>query len=146
MDDIDKRLLSLLAKNSRVPLKTLAEQSFLSPPAVSARLERMIQEGIIASYGVRINYSILDYIIAFICVKAEFQMQEELEKFIQNSNNVLECNRLEGDYNILLKTFFEDEDEFNTFLHELDLYGKAVVHRVVGDTVYYRDIFDEKGK
>ena len=50
MDKIDKKLVTLLQENARMPLKSLAEQVFLSSPAVSARIERLEKEGIITSY------------------------------------------------------------------------------------------------
>ena len=41
MDEIDKKILSLLTENARIPLKQIAAQVFLSPPAVSSRIERL---------------------------------------------------------------------------------------------------------
>lgn len=41
MDKIDKKLVTLLQENARMPLKVLAEKVFLSSPAVSARIERL---------------------------------------------------------------------------------------------------------
>ena len=41
MDEIDKKIITLLQQNARTPLKTLAEHVFLSSPAVSARIERL---------------------------------------------------------------------------------------------------------
>ena len=41
MDEIDLKLLRLLQKNSRTPIKTLAGEVRLSSPAVSARIERL---------------------------------------------------------------------------------------------------------
>ena len=55
MDDIDKKLISLLQQNARMPLKVMAEQVFLSSPAVSARIERLVKEGIINSYEAKVN-------------------------------------------------------------------------------------------
>ena len=48
MDKIDKKLITLLQNNARMPLKALAENVFLSSPAVSARIERLEKEEIIA--------------------------------------------------------------------------------------------------
>ena len=36
MDKIDKKIITLLQQNARMPLKALAENVFLSSPAVSA--------------------------------------------------------------------------------------------------------------
>ena len=40
MDDIDRKILKLLQENARMSLKTIAEKTFLSSPAVSARIEK----------------------------------------------------------------------------------------------------------
>ena len=45
MDEIDRKILKLLQDNARVSLKTIAENTFLSSPAVSARIERLEKEG-----------------------------------------------------------------------------------------------------
>ena len=45
MDNIDRRILTILQENARTPLKAIAEQVFLSSPAVSARIERLEQAG-----------------------------------------------------------------------------------------------------
>lgn len=45
MDEIDLKLLRLLQKNSRTPIKTLAGEVRLSSPAVSARIERAGEAG-----------------------------------------------------------------------------------------------------
>ena len=51
MDDIDRKILKLLQKNARISLKTIAENTFLSSPAVSARIERMEKDGVISMPG-----------------------------------------------------------------------------------------------
>lgn len=67
MDKIDKKLITLLQQNARMPLKALAEKVFLSSPAVSARIERLEKEEIIEGYEVKINQLKLGYhITAFI--------------------------------------------------------------------------------
>ena len=36
LDDIDRKILKILQENARTSLKTIAEKTFLSSPAVSA--------------------------------------------------------------------------------------------------------------
>ena len=50
MDDIDRKILRLLQENARTSLKTIAENTFLSSPAVSARIEKMEKDGVISGY------------------------------------------------------------------------------------------------
>ena len=41
MDDLDRKILSLLAKNARMPVKEIAEQVALTSPAVSSRIHKL---------------------------------------------------------------------------------------------------------
>ena len=50
MDDIDRKILKILQENARTSLKTIAEKTFLSSPAVSARIEKLEKDGIISGY------------------------------------------------------------------------------------------------
>ena len=61
MDDIDRKILKLLQDNARISLKTMAENTFLSSPAVSARIEKLEKDGVIAGYHAQVD-EILSYI------------------------------------------------------------------------------------
>ena len=54
MDKIDKKIITLLQQNARMPLKALAENVFLSSPAVSARIERLEKNKIIEDMRLRL--------------------------------------------------------------------------------------------
>ena len=47
MDHIDREILQILQHNARASLKMIAEKTFLSSPAVSARIEKLEKDGII---------------------------------------------------------------------------------------------------
>ena len=55
MDDIDRKILKLLQDNARISLKTMAENTFLSSPAVSARIEKLEKDGVIAGYHAQVD-------------------------------------------------------------------------------------------
>lgn len=70
LDHIDEQIIKLLHENARIPLKTIASQVFLSSPAVSARIERLEQAGIITGYTAKVNPAELGYHIkAFIILR-----------------------------------------------------------------------------
>ena len=46
MDHIDREILQILQQNARTSLKTIAEKTFLSSPAVSARIEKLEKDGV----------------------------------------------------------------------------------------------------
>lgn len=55
MDDLDRKILSLLVQNARMPVKEIAEQVSLTSPAVSSRIHKMETDGIINGYTVLLN-------------------------------------------------------------------------------------------
>ena len=67
MDEVDRKILKLLQANARMSLKSIAEKTFLSSPAVSARIERLEKEGVITGYHAQLDPVKLGYhILAFI--------------------------------------------------------------------------------
>lgn len=53
MDEIDVKLLAILAENARAPVATLARDLDLARTTVQARIERLERQGQIAGYTIR---------------------------------------------------------------------------------------------
>ena len=91
MDKIDLKIIELLQKNARFPLKHLAEEVFLSTPAVSSRIEKLQEAGIITGYTANINPIKLGYNIkAFINLEVSPKQKTDFYPFIKSCPNVLE--------------------------------------------------------
>ena len=126
MDDIDRKILKLLQENARTSLKTIAEKTFLSSPAVSSRIERMEREGIILGYEAQVDPIKLGYhILAFINLNV---LPEDKPKFYAYANgvpNILECSCVTGEYSMLMKVAFPSTRELDIFVGQLQTYGKT---------------------
>ena len=141
MDDIDKKIVALLQKNARMPLKNLAEHVFLSSPAVSARIERLEKEGIISGYEAKINKQKLGFMItAFINLEVEPVQKAEFYPFVRQCPNVLECNCVTGNYSMLLKVAFKNTEELDGFIGRLQEFGKTNTQIVFSTPVEARGI------
>ena len=55
LDNIDKMIITMLQENARMSLKEIAQKVYLSSPAVSARIENLVQSGYIEGFHARIN-------------------------------------------------------------------------------------------
>ena len=55
LDNIDKMIITMLQENARMSLKEIAQKVYLSSPAVSARIENLVQNGYIEGFHARIN-------------------------------------------------------------------------------------------
>ena len=69
MDDTDRQLISLLRKDARTPIATLASKLKVSRGTVSNRLRKLEDEQVIVGYGVRLRPDAgPDQIRAWMCV------------------------------------------------------------------------------
>ena len=105
LDNIDRKIIEMLQKNARTPVKEIAKEVFLSSPAVSARIEHLEKNGLITGYHAQINPVFLGYHIkAFINLEVEPNQKKDFYPFIQSIPNVIECNCVTGDYSMAFHT------------------------------------------
>ncbi len=141
MDQIDKKLLALLDKNGRCSLKFLADEVFLSTPAVSTRISRMEEEGIITGYSVKVNPLKLGYNIkAYINLEMTPKQKGEFYPFIEACPNVLECDCVTGKYSMLIKVAFHTTMELDAFIGALQRFGNTDTQIVFSTPVEHRGI------
>jgi len=124
MDEIDRRILSALQKDGRLPVTDLAERVGLSPTPCARRMARMEQEGLITGYAARVDPEKLGFpITVFVFAELERQHRDALEGFeraIRRFPEVLECHLMTGSRDILLKVAARDLRSFDAFLeHKL---------------------------
>lgn len=140
-DTIDKKILELLQKNARIPVKDIAAEVFLSSPAVSSRIEKMEKAGIITGYHARINYLLFGYHIkAFINLEVEPPQKKKFYPYIEAIPNVIECNCVTGDYAMLIEVAFRSTVELDHFINELQHFGRTKTLIVFSTSVEHRDV------
>ena len=140
LDNKDRKIIQILQKNARTPLKEIAAQVFLSSPSVSARIEKLEEEGVITGYSAKVNPIYLNYHI-----KAFINLVEPLQKpvfypFIKKIPNVVECNCVTGDYSMLIETLFETTAELDHFINELQQFGRTKTQIVFSTSVEQRPV------
>lgn len=141
MDVIDKKILRILQKNARTPIKAIAAEVFLSSPAVSSRIEALEKRGYITGFEARINQYKLGYhITAFIELSMEPKRKPEFHEYIQTESHVLECNCITGDYSMLLKVAFHSTMELDAFIGKLQSWGHTRTQIVFSTPVEARGI------
>ena len=119
MDEIDLKLLRLLQKNARTPIKALAGEVRLSSPAVSARIERLEKQGVIRAYTLDLDpLQLGHHILAYIHLDMQPTQKEEFYPFIAACSNVLECNCVTGNYSMLIKVYAYDNQHLMQLLND----------------------------
>lgn len=136
MDDIDRKILTILEKNARISLKRLSEQMFLSSPAIATRIENMENNGVIQGYITQINREAMGYSIsAIINVTMIPDKKESFMKFINDSKNVLECYHVSGPYSMVLKVYFKNTAELDAFVSSLQVFGNTLTQIIFSEVI-----------
>lgn len=126
MDAIDRHIIKLLQENARISLKTMAEKTFLSSPAVSARIDRLEREGIITGYHAVVDPMKLGYhILAYINLNVQPEDKAKFYAYAEEMPNVLECSCVTGEYSMIMKVAFSSTMELDQFIGQLQKFGKT---------------------
>lgn len=141
MDKIDRKIIELLQINARYSLKYLAEQVYLSTPAVSARVEKLEESGIIKGYSAVVDKTKLGFhITAFINLEINSKEKENFYTFINACPNVIECSCVTGKFSILTKVAYQTTMELDLFIGELQRFGNTETQIVFSSAIENRGI------
>ena len=141
LDNIDRKLVSMLNVNARYSLKELAGEVSLSSPATATRIERLERDGFITGYCAKLNRQKLGYnITAFISMDIPPLQKETFYPFIKACPNVIECNCITGKYSMFIKVAFKTTQELDTFIGNLQTFGKTQTQIVFSTPVEPREI------
>ena len=141
LDAIDKQILQILQRDARTPVKDIAQEVFLTAPAVSARINNLVKENYITGFHASLNPELLGYHIkAFINLEVEPKDKKEFYPFIKDCPNVIECNCVTGDYSMLLEVQFKSTIELDQFIGELQIYGRTKTLIVFSTFVDHREV------
>jgi len=119
LDSVDLRILRMLAKDSRMPLKEIARETGLSLSGARRRIKRLEQLGVIEHYSIVVDPKKCGAsLLSFIRVDVNPADMEDLVSRLGRKGEVLEIHRITGENSLLIKARFEDIDEMNAFVRD----------------------------
>lgn len=120
LDKIDTQILEILQTNSNRTTKSIAEELKMSTSPIFERIKKLEKEGYIQKYvAVLDNKKIGLKLTVFIGITLQGHTRSYLEKFVKEINNfpeVVECHRVSGNFDYLLKLVVEDIEAYETFI------------------------------
>ena len=123
-DKLDLKIIDMLKINSKISLKVIGESIHLTPQAVSNRIIRLKDLGLITQYTIFTNDALLGKnITAYITIFMKTTKHEKLKKFIKLNSIIEEAHRISGDGCYLLKVVCCNMDEINLLLDDILEYG-----------------------
>ena len=124
-----------------MPVKLIAEKIFASAPTVSARIESLTERGIIKGYYTDIDTSVFENVMkSYIDIEVSPERKEELYDFLRKSPQVVECDRVTGEYSLLVKVIFKNTVEMDKFINALQKYGRTKTQIVFSSVIEHRGV------
>jgi Lrp/AsnC family transcriptional regulator, leucine-responsive regulatory protein len=132
LDATDRQLLALLQQNAHLTIQEIGQRVNLSKTPVHERIKRLERAGVIARYVAVLDKKKLGNRLQVYCqVTLDKQNRDTFATFdaaIATLPEVLDCSRVSGTFDYLLKLIVTDMDQFNQFYQERFSVIPGIVH------------------
>ena len=112
MDTIDYKILQCLLSNAREKASAISEEIQLSVSAVTERIKKLENSGIIEKYTVVLDQKRLGYsVIALMEVSLEHpSFFDSFAELVKETPNIVSCYYMTGDFDFMLKVVTDTPD------------------------------------
>ncbi|GAS83160.1 Lrp/AsnC family transcriptional regulator [Paenibacillus amylolyticus] len=122
MNNIDKDIIMHLQEDARLTMTSIGKLIGLSQPAVTERVKRLEEQGVITGYRALVsNEKVGKPMTAFLLFRTNQCL--EFVDYCEKSPQVMECYRVSGEHNYLIKVIVESTKELELFENESIMYG-----------------------
>jgi Lrp/AsnC family leucine-responsive transcriptional regulator len=126
IDAVNRRILGELQRDPRLTMSELGRRVGMSSPAVTERVRRMEEAGIIRGYRLDVNPAALGLpIAAYIRIRPNPGQLPRIAELAQQISEVVECHRVTGEDCFILKVYIPAIDQLDRLLDSFLLYGST---------------------
>ena len=119
IDNLDKKILSIVSKDARLPFKDVAAECGVSRAAVHQRVQRLIAADIITGSGFNVNPKSIGYsTCTYVGITLERgSMYKDVVRRLELIPEVEECHFTTGPYTMMVKLFARDNEQLMQLLN-----------------------------
>ena len=119
IDNLDKKILSILSKNARIPFKDVAAECGVSRAAIHQRVQHLMDNGVITGSGFDVNPKSLGYsTCTYVGITLERgSMYNDVVERIRQIPEIMECHFTTGPYTMLVKLYAKDNEQLMFLLN-----------------------------
>ena len=113
IDNLDKKILSILSQNARIPFKDVAADCGVSRAAIHQRVQRLVDNNVITGSGFDVNPKSLVYrTCTYVGITLERgSMYKDVVKRLELVPEVVECHFTTGPYTMMVKLYARDNEQ-----------------------------------
>ncbi len=136
IDTLNWKILKCLQSNARQSNVEIGRQVGISSPAVSERIKKMEDLGIIESYNTFVSSLEAGYQLkAIITLRAFMGMLKPFLEKVKTYDEVVNCYRITGNENIVMEVVLKNQKHLESFIDELIVYGETKTQIVLSHVV-----------
>ena len=141
LDNLNSKILKCLQLNARQSNAEIGRQVSISSPAVSERIKKMEDLGIIEGYKAIVSPFDVGYQLKAIITLRAFmgKLKPFLDK-VKTFDEVVNCYRITGDENIVMEVVLKNQKHLETFIDQLIIYGESKTQIVLSSVVKQKEI------
>ncbi|MCF7567783.1 Lrp/AsnC family transcriptional regulator [Sabulilitoribacter arenilitoris] len=141
IDSLNRKILKCLQENARQSNAEIGRQVGISSPAVSERIKKMEDLGVIEDYKTLVSPFNLGYQFKAIITLRAFmgKLKPFLEK-VKTYDEVINCYRITGDENIVMEVVLKDQKHLEKFIDQLIIYGESKTQIVLSSVVKQKEV------
>jgi Lrp/AsnC family leucine-responsive transcriptional regulator len=145
IDSINVKILKCLQENARLSNAAIGRQVGISSPAVSERIKKMEDLGIIEDYKTIVSPFEIGYQLKAIITLRAFmgKLKPFLEK-VKTYDEVINCYRITGDENIVMEVVLKNQKHLEAFIDQLITYGESKTQIVLSRVVKQKSVMPVK--
>ncbi|MFD0837487.1 Lrp/AsnC family transcriptional regulator [Mariniflexile aquimaris] len=141
LDTLNWKILKCLQENARQSNAEIGRQVGVSSPAVSERIKKMEDAGIIIGYKTVVSPLDMGYQLKAIITLHAFigKLKPFLEK-VKTYDEVLNCYRITGNENIVMEVLLKNQKHLESFIDQLIVYGETKTQIVLSHVIRYKEV------
>ena len=118
IDNLDRKILSILSQNARIPFKDVAAECNVSRAAIHQRVQHLIGNVIMGS-GFDVNPKSLGYsTCTYVGITLERgSMYKDVVERLRHIPEIVECHFTTGPYTMLVKLYARDNEQLMHLLN-----------------------------
>jgi Lrp/AsnC family leucine-responsive transcriptional regulator len=141
IDSLNWKILKALQLNARQSNVAIGKIVGISSPAVSERIKKMEDAGIIQGYKTLVSPLDAGYQLkALITVRAFMGMLKPFLEKVKSFDEVLNCYRVTGNENIIMEVVFKNHKHLELFIDQIIVYGETKTQIVLSQVVKYNEV------
>ncbi|KXG74715.1 Lrp/AsnC family transcriptional regulator [Thermotalea metallivorans] len=141
MDSTDLKILEILQQDGRISMKDLGKKVGLTSPAVSERVKKLEENGVILGYRAIVNPQKLNKNIkAFIDVSIKAENYKKFLEFAPTHECIVECHHITGGDCMTLKVMTENMAELEKLIDDIKRFGNSRTSIILSSPIEYKVI------